>query len=239
MTLRTTLMTLAIAPTLAVLVGTIAFAGDKPSSAGATPDEVAQCKTMCEMRDNISCKNGPSEAACNATCLTFVKESAGTCHEKFDAVLAMQASNKWRCDDYGQPRMVQPPTGNEYYMCASKKGAPVKHTVCGVSANGPYCDSCLSAECAQSALACGANKECRAIEACIGNCPRSDEAPACIDKCQSKHAAGVDTFKAINSCAIAMCESQCWSEAPKTMGKAPDGTSMGFMPLTECTLITP
>ncbi len=222
----------------------------KATAPGATPAEIAACKSLCEGRDNVSCPKALKEAACNANCATFASE-AGSCREQFDAWLDDLSKATWSCDGRGYPHYAGSATGvaAAFWQCWSTTvGAAGKKTpapaVCGVSSNDSYCDNNLAFDCSTQAVACGGNAECKAIESCLDRCPNSNDQPAlihtCVEKCKSKHAAGVAVFEEFNKCA-STCGS-CGGPTGPTKGlwdqlSKPNATT--YQVFNYCTLIAP
>lgn len=229
----------------------IALGAPKPPANAATATEVAQCKSLCEARDNVSCPNSPKETACNADCAKFATE-AGTCREQFDAWLDDLSKATWSCDGNGYPHYVGSATGvqSAFFQCnANVVGGAAKKrptlALCGVSSDDAYCDNSLAFSCAAQAVACGGNAECRAIESCLDKCPNDNSQPkvvhACIGKCKSKHAAGLPALDALDKCAGAASacggptgpNKSLWDQ----LENAPAGVNYGVFKY--CTLIAP
>jgi hypothetical protein len=219
------------------------------SAAAATPTETAQCKSLCEARDNVSCPKAPKEADCNAHCVTFATE-AGSCREQFDAWLEDLSKATWTCDTNGYPIYNGSATGvaAAFWQCyANTVGGNTKAVptpkVCGVSSNDSACDNCLSFSCAAQSEACGADAECKAVESCLDKCPNSNDQPAvvhsCVEKCQAKHSAGRANFEAFNQCAVKSCD-QCGRGAVKGIwDQAAKPNPISYQAFTQCTLIAP
>jgi hypothetical protein len=220
------------------------------SAAAPTTAEIAQCKSLCEARDNVSCPNAPKEAACNSNCAAFATES-GSCREQFDAWLDDLSKATWSCDGNGYPHYVGSATGVSaaFWQCYSTTvGAIAKATpapaFCGVSSNDSYCDNNLAFDCAAQSIACGGDAECKAIESCLDKCPNSNSQPdvlhSCVEKCKSKHSAGLAAFEAFSKCAsgCGACggptgpTKELWDQLAK-----PSATT--YHAFTHCTLIAP
>ncbi len=131
--------------------------------AEATPAEVNLCKSICESRDNVSCKESPKEGICVNNCKVAASES-DPCRKEFDAWLDYDAKVTWACDSQGYPHDSgsAPGVSAAFFQCWSNTAGggekPVqKPAICGVSTNDYYCDNCLSFNCAAQSAACGAS----------------------------------------------------------------------------------